>query len=209
MDTNGSTQNDETPRTGELELTTKKGTLAWLQAQPQVEWQGVLVPACNRIPDGSSRHAGEDDGKCRVIRPDGRRCGASRTRLYGICSAHAGGGDPEAAAVLATAQRARYRERRVLLGIGPNTAANPRVLARLAAQERAEELAAALVDGPLDAKDLGAVERQRAVIAALDATFPLQQLTVEVELPSEAGNVAEMGWQDMQRLAGRLLSEGD
>lgn len=183
----------------------RKGTLPWLQAQEQVEVDGWLLPAVHRVPDGATIRRGEDDGRCRVLWPDGRRCGATRTRLFGVCSAHAGGGDPEAAAVLARSKRTKLRERRVLLGIGPNTAANPRQIARMAAQERAEEIAAALIDGPLDEPSLSAIERQQAVIRGLDATFPLQQLTVEIDLPTDEAGVQEMGWQEMQRLATRLI----
>jgi hypothetical protein len=81
-------------------------------------------------------------------------------------------------------------------------------MARLAAQERAEEIAKALVDGPLDDTDLATVERQLAVIRALDATYPLQSMSVEVELPSDGEGVLGMGWQDMQQLASRLLEPG-
>jgi hypothetical protein len=183
----------------------RRGTLPWLQAQTHVSWEGLDVPAVHRIPEGSARWVGEDDGKCCVIRPDGRRCGASRVRLYGVCSAHLGGGDPEGASRKAVVQKARIKARRELLGIGPRTAANPRALARMAAQERAEEIAAALVDGPLDARDITALERQTAVIRALDATYPLQLATFEVELPADADAVSGLGWVEMQALAARLL----
>jgi len=75
------------------------------------------------------------------------------------------------------------------------------------ALDRAHELAAALVDAPLDDASLSTIERQRAVLAALDATFPLQQMTVEVELPATAAAVPELGWVEMQQLAARLLDE--
>jgi hypothetical protein len=189
-----------------IEEPPKRGTLAWLQLQEHVLWEGVEVPAVHRIPDGALRHPGDDDGRCRVVWEDGRRCGATRMRAYGICSAHAGGGDPQAASERGHAKKAVLRQRRALLGIGPNTAANPRQIARLAALGRAEEIAAALVDGPLDDASLSAVERQQAVIRTLSETFPLQQLTVEVELPADAAAVSDMGWEAMQQLAGRLLA---
>jgi hypothetical protein len=73
------------------------------------------------------------------------------------------------------------------------------------ALERAEELANALVHGLLDDVDLSSLERQRAAVTALEQTFPLQAMTVEVELPAEASSVAAMGWEEMQQLAGRVL----
>ena len=174
----------------------KRGTLEWLRLRPLVEVCGLLVPDCHRIPDGASLAEAEPDtGRCRVIHVDGRgRCGAPRVRGWGICSAHLGGGDPEAASALGHAVKARIKERRTLLGIGPNRVGNPRQAARLAALERSEEIARALVDGPLDDAELGSVERQIAVVRALDATFPLQAMTVEVELPTSGEAVTEMGW---------------
>lgn len=183
----------------------KRGTLAWLQLQETVLVDGYEVPSVHRIPAGSTIYRGEDDGKCRVEMPERGRCRAPRIRVLGLCSAHAGGGDPEAAQAAALASKAKLKARRQLLGIGPATAGNPRQAARMAALERVEEIAAALVDGPLDASDLTTLERQSAVLKMLDATFPLQQMTVEVELPSEAEGVQAMGWEDMQRLAARLL----
>ena len=104
--------------------------------------------------------------------------------------------------------RARLKTRRQLLGIGPSRAGNPRSHARLLALERAEELAQALVTGPLDDPSLGAVERQAAAIRALDATYPLASTSLEIELPADAGEVGAMSWADMQRLAARMLDEG-
>src|SRR5436305_2919506 len=155
----------------------KRGTGAWLAQQEHVEVLGLRIPNVHRVPEGATAYEGEDDGRCRVIKPDGKRCGATRMKAYGICSAHAGGGDPEAASLAGNAQRARLKARRLMLGIGPATAANPRQIARLAAQARAEEIAAALIDGPLDDRELGSLERQQAMLRGLDATFPLQQMT--------------------------------
>jgi len=73
----------------------------------------------------------------------------------------------------------------------------------LRAQARADEAAAALVDAPLDDPDLSTLARQRAVLAMLDATYPIQTASVEVEIPADG--VAGLGWQDMQALAARLL----
>jgi hypothetical protein len=64
-----------------------------------------------------------------------------------------------------------------------------------------------LVSGPLDDPKLGAIERQIAAARALDATFPLQQATLEVELPADAAGIQSLGWQEMQQLAARLLTE--
>ena len=114
-----------------------------------------------------------------------------------------------AASAKGHAVKARLRQRRELLGIGPNRVANPRQIARVAALDRAHELARALVDAPLDDPELGTIERQQAVVRALGETFPLQQMTVEVELPSSAAGIAELGWQDMQQLAARLLGSPD
>lgn len=191
----------------EGELEPRRGTRAWIDAHELVELDGELVPACHRIAPGSTLLPGEDDGRCRVIMVDRGRCRAPRLRGMRLCSAHAGGGDPQRAALLGVAAKARLRSRRVLLGIGPNRVANPRQIARVQALDRAHELAAALVDAPLDDASLSTIERQRAVLAALDATFPLQQMTVEVELPATAAAVPELGWVEMQQLAARLLDE--
>jgi hypothetical protein len=181
----------------------KRGTLAWLLERETVDVGGIRLPDVHRVPEGAE--IGEEDGyRCRVVIA-GSRCNGTRVKAFGVCVGHAGGGDPEAASLRGHAGKARIRQRRELLGIGPRTAANPRALARLAAQERAEEIAAALVDGPLDARDITALERQTAVIRALDATYPLQSATFEVEIPADAEAVASLGWGEMQALAARLL----
>ena len=71
---------------------------------------------------------------------------------------------------------------------------------------RAERLAEALL-APLDDEALGSLAQQRAAVTVLDATFPLQQTTVEVELPAEEAGVQALGWEQMQALAARLLDE--
>jgi hypothetical protein len=73
------------------------------------------------------------------------------------------------------------------------------------ALERAEELARAIVEGPLDDPELASVERQLAAIRALDATYPQAQTSIEVELPADEAGIEAMGWQEMQQLAARLL----
>ena len=83
------------------------------------------------------------------------------------------------------------------------------LIASLGALERADEIAAALVDGPLDDREIGSTERQLAVVRALDATFPLQSTTIEVELPADGEGVAAMGWEAMQALASRLLEPSE
>jgi hypothetical protein len=92
-----------------------------------------------------------------------------------------------------------------LLGVPVSGRANPRHLARLKALERSEELAEALVDGPLDDPDLNSVQRQLAAGRIVDATFPLAETTVEIELPATASEVEAMSWPQMQALAARLL----
>jgi hypothetical protein len=92
-----------------------------------------------------------------------------------------------------------------LLGIGPRSAGNPRAIARLAAGERAGELADALL-APLDDRTLGTLERQRAAVVVLGETFPLQRETVELSVPATAGDIDAMSWSDMRELAGRLAA---
>lgn len=166
----------------------------------------VVIPEGARIPDGATFHEGEDDGKCRVIRPDGRRCGAARIRSLGICSGHAGRGavaNPREAQQRSAAARLRIRERRQLLAIGPRRAADPRAVLRLQATERAEDIAGAML-APIDDSELGTMARQTAARAILDAAFPLAQVTAEVSMPADAEGVAALSWQDLQALAQAL-----
>lgn len=191
-------------QTGEPEPP-RHGTLAWLALQPHVDVLGVSLPTCHRVP-ASATLAPEPGRHCRVIQPTGQRCGAISTRRYGLCLVHSGGGgfqDPAAMSSRAHAVKARLRHERVLLGVGPSGRAEPRQLARLAALRRSAELASALVDAPLDDKSLGTVERQTAVLRALDATFPLLKAEFTVDVPAD-GNIGSLGWQDLQALAGRL-----
>lgn len=191
--------------TVEDETEPRRGTKAWIEARPLVEWDGVYVPDSHRLPDGATILRGDDDGYCRVIMPERGRCRATRIRGMQLCSAHAGGGDPLAASRAGTAARVALKERRKLLGIGPGRVGNPRSQARLRALERADEIAQALIDAPLDDDSLGSLERQTAVLRGLDATFPLQSSTVEIELPVSGEAVAAMSWESMQELASRLL----
>lgn len=132
--------------------------------------------------------------------------------MYGICVVHAGGGgatDPEALRRMSAkghAAKTRLRIQRQTLGIGPNRVGNPREHARIQAMARAERLAEALL-APLDDEALSSLAQQRAAVTVLDATFPLQQATVELELPAEEAGVQALGWEQMQALAARLLDE--
>src|SRR5215471_9888656 len=56
----------------------KRGTLAWLQAQPTVTLaDGTTVPACHRIPEGAELAQPDADSHCRVI-VGGERCKGTR-----------------------------------------------------------------------------------------------------------------------------------
>src|SRR5215831_17956288 len=188
----------------------REGTLAWLQTQEHVDVQGLQLPAVHRVPKDATLLLGDDDGHCRVVKADGKRCGSTRLRLYGICLIHAGGGGfigENGAAVMskrAHAVKIARRERRELLGIGSRRAASPRQIARVQAMARAEALAAAIVSAPLDDASLGTIERQKAALAALEATFPLATVSAEVSFPASAEQAASMTWPEMQALAARL-----
>lgn len=184
----------------------REGTLAWLQQQPHVDVLGLSLPHCHRVPEGST--LAEPNGYCRVIKPSGERCRAPGTRHYGLCLPHVGGGAQDLTAMgqAGNAAKVRLKAQRHLLGIGPARAANPRQIARVQAMARAERLAEALL-APLDDDDLSSLAQQRAAVTVLDATFPLQQATVELELPAEEAGVQALGWEQMQALAARLLDE--
>ena len=187
------------------------GTLAWLLLQPRILFQGFELPACHRLPEGASMLAGDRDGRCRVVRADGARCKSPSLRAFCACLVHAGGGGflgPDGARAMsrkAHAVKVARRERRELLGIGPRRAASARQIARVHAFERAEQLALAIVDGPLDDSSLGTVERQKAALAALDATFPLAATSVEVSIPADSAGAESMSWSEMRALAAQLL----
>jgi len=97
------------------------------------------------------------------------------------------------------AKQARLKVLRQTLAIGSVRSTDPRYAARLAAALRADDLAKAIVDGPLDDRKLSTVERQRAALSALDATYPLQTVTAELSLSED------MDWQSMQSMAVNLL----
>jgi hypothetical protein len=182
------------------------GSLAWLGLQEHVTVCGRELPSVHRVTAGMSMRSDQERGsRCAVVKADGVPCGAPATRLYGVCLVHAGGGaDPRQIGAIGGAGNARLRLRRQLLGIGPSRVANPRALARLAAQERAEDIAAALL-APLDDRKLSSLEAQGAARTILGETFPLSTATIELDLPSDAEQVGSMGWADMQALAARLL----
>lgn len=190
-----------------VEALPRRGTLAWVQAQPTVLVLGRVLPACHRIPDGSVFRTDDERGsRCALVKPGGKPCGAPATKAYGICLPHlGGGGDIREMSAKGSAKLTRLKVQRQVLGIGPRSMGNPRALARLAAAERAAEVADALL-APLGDRKLASMDRQRAAVAILGETFPLATATVEVELPSEPGEVGAMGWQEMQALAARLLT---
>jgi len=84
-----------------LQISGNPGTLAWLEAHSTVLVDGWELPSVHRVPEGASIRRGDDDGRCRVIL-NGAACRGTRTRRYGVCLVHAGGGgfgDPRAAAM--------------------------------------------------------------------------------------------------------------
>jgi hypothetical protein len=190
----------------ELEEAPRHGSLAWLELQEHVTLLGRELPACHRVPAGASFRSDEDRAKrCAVVKAGGVACGAPGTKRYGVCLVHAGGGtDIATQSAKGSAKLARLRVKRELLGIGARSNGSPRALARLAAAERADEIAAALL-APLDARGLAPLDLQRAAVVILGETFPQSTASVEIELPAQGADVASMGWADMQALAARLL----
>jgi len=133
---------------------------------------------------------------------EGTRCKGKRLKAYGLCMGHIGGGgaaDLEQMRLKAAAKQRELKVTRQLLGIGPARTGEPRAAARIRAAQRANELARAIVDGPLDS-DLGPVEKQRAALAALDATFPLQTATLSLTVDDPDS----MSLQDMEQVLSLL-----
>ena len=194
-DTEGEPQIADEPR---------RGTVAWLQAQPTVTLtDGTTVPTCHRIPAGAelAPPGGIEEARCRVM-IEGTRCKGKRLKAYGLCMGHIGGGgaaDLEQMRLKAAAKQRELKVTRQLLGIGPARTGEPRAAARIRAAQRANELARAIVDGPLDS-DLGPVEKQRAALAALDATFPLQTATLSLTVDDPDS----MSLQDMEQVLSLL-----
>lgn len=190
------------------ELEARPGTLAWLALQPHTLVHGLEVPACHRIPADATLAPYGDEKACRVIRASGDRCGATATRRYQVCLAHAGGGMTDYSAMSARghASKARLRHTRTILGVTHAGRHDPRAIARMRAFERSDELASALL-APLDDPDLKSLQRQHAAIAALDATYPIQTATLEVQIPADGHEVSSLSWADLQGLAARVLGE--
>jgi len=120
----------------------------------------------------------------------------------GMCPGHSGKGiaaDPRAHSPAGHAERRRRANTRAILGISGRRAAQPQQLARIRAQERAEDYARAIVDGPLDDGELGTIARQQAAIRALELLYPQVTATVDVNL--EEDGVDGLGWQQLQALA--------
>jgi len=190
--------------------TPREGTLAWLELQEHVDIAGLgEIPACHRLDLSSmTLYLGLDDGYCRVQHADGRRCRAPRTQRYGLCMPHAGGGARDHAAMsrLAHAQKARLRVARTQLGIGAQRTSDPRQIARIEAQARANDIAAALL-APLDDGDLSAMAQQTSALRILDAVSPQQTVTVTVDVPQDEAGVQGMTWAEMQALAAQLLGD--
>lgn len=180
----------------------RRGTLAWVKAQGTVDRNGEAVPACNRIPVGAELAAKvEGDRRCRVLNSDAR-CKAPQAGDTGLCAGHAGVGgvaDLDQMRKASNERRASLKMTRQMLGIGSGRTNDPRAAARIRAALRADDLAKAVVDGPLDA-DLKPLDRQRAALAAIDATYPLQTVTAELSLSADT-DVDAMDWATMQRIA--------
>jgi hypothetical protein len=161
------------------------------------------------VPEGATFYLGDDDGYCRVIHAGERgRCQGVRMLDSGLCPPHAGRSrildDPRGMQARSAQGKVRAKERRTLLASNGIT---PRSAARAAAIARTDAIVRALVDDPLDDRDMSTRGRQRAVLDMLDAVFPLSTVTAEVEVPADPES---MGWADMQRLAIQLsgVAEG-
>ena len=171
----------------------------------------LRIPETAKIPEGATFYEGEDDTRCRVIKPGGERCGAVRMRAYGICAAHAGRGilvDPKRFSEAGHAAKKRKTLARATLGISARRASQPLQAARVAAQLRANDYARAVVDAPLDDPELGSVARQQAAIRALELLYPQVHASLDLSLPEEPDQVGAMGWQEMQAMAAQLLGDG-
>jgi hypothetical protein len=168
----------------------------------------LQLPEGARIPEGATLYEGPDDTCCRVIHADGRRCLGIRMKDSGLCPPHAGRSrvveDPRAMQRKGAEAKVKARERRAVL---VSNGLNPRRAAREQAIRRSDAMVRALVDDPLDDEKLTTMQRQRAVLEVLDATFPLAHVSAEIELPATAEGVQQLGWAEMQRLAAQLLPE--
>jgi hypothetical protein len=132
-----------------------------------------------------------------VIAPDVHRCRGWRVRGAALCAGHSGRGlvrDPRGAQQRSAEARVRLSASRRLLGIGLDRI-DPLGASRLAALRRAEAFARAIVDEPLDDPNLRSLDRQRAVIAAVELLFPEQ--TLEVQIPTTAEELDELDWTEL------------
>lgn len=166
------------------------------------------------LPEGATLYEGPDDHRCRVIKADGTRCNGTRSlKLGGRCPGHGGAGiarSPEharQASKAAAVERTRRAEARIHLGVSARRAASPLQAARVRAQMRADELAAAIVDGPLDDAEMSALARQGAAIKAVEVLYPQTSVHLDVDVPTDEEGVQSMGWQQMQALAATLLGD--
>jgi len=194
------------PLSGEIvEAEPRYGTLAWLALKPHVMVMGRELPSCHRVPEGATWRSDSERGtRCALEREDGSQCGAPATKRYGLCLVHAGGGvDPRGIAAEGGAVKTRLKLQRQLLGYRTDS---PRAMARAAVAARSADVAQALL-APLDDRKLGSLERQRAASVLLGETFPLSTAIVELELPSEPGEVEALGWAELQALATGLLAD--
>lgn len=171
----------------------------------------LVIPESAMLPEDAAFYEGEDDGRCRLIR-DGQRCRGARMRAYGLCAGHAGIGgvarDPVGTSKMAAASRTAMKQRRMLLGVSARRGAEPIALARMLAQERAEEIARGIVEAPLDDETLGSLPRQQALIKAVELLYPQVTATLDVELPEDADGVSGLGWAQLQQLAQAHLGDG-
>lgn len=178
-----------------------------VSSQPAEDALVLVIPSTALIPEGATFYEGDDDKRCRLIKPDGTRCRATRTRAYGLCSGHAGIGgvasDPAGMARKASTERVRRAEARLTLGISARRAAQPLQVARVAAQRRSEDIARALVDDPLDG-DMKPADRHRAILASVQLLYPQVTASMSVDVPDD---VTQLGWDELQALAAQHLGE--
>lgn len=172
----------------------------------------LRIPEEAKLPEGATFYEGEDDGRCRLVRLDGSRCQATRMRATGMCPGHSGRGgvarDPRGSALLAAAERKKRASARLVLGVGARRASQPLQAARVAAQMRAADIAAALVDAPLDDPDMKPAERHRAVVETAKLLYPQVTAQLEVDMPEDEDGVRALSWADLQALAASHFDGG-
>lgn len=186
-------------------MSTREAKIPQMGEDALAQTQGTEHELKPELPAGATLYQGEDDKRCRLIKADGTRCRGTRMRDTGLCPGHSGVGrvatDPAGASKQATIERQRRAAARMTLGVSARRAAQPLTLARIRAQERAEEAARALIDAPLDDAELGTIPRQQAVIRAMELLYPQVHATVEAELPADEHGVAGLDWSQLQALA--------